>query len=278
MRILVVSITCVAATALVACGGATNQPTEVPASTATQAPATPTQEAATTPQPTAGQAATGQAPSQPQASRPRPTAPPAASAPASGTQNPAPTATAYRPPPPKAEMIEVPAGTVLEMELVDPLSSKTNVVGDTFHAKLTDAVTIGGQDVIPAGSVVEGTVTEAISAKKMTGQASLSLEFSKLTLPDGKSVAISGMLTEKGKKIGKRTGAVVGGSAAGGALLGRIIGKNTKGALIGGLLGAAAGTGVAATQKGQELKLPEGTAFSVETSGPVQVPVPARRS
>src|SRR5882724_10324502 len=276
MKKAMLTIVCFTAAALAGCGGATNQSAGVPASTSNPAPSTPPpapppQEAATTPQPTTGQpAATGQA------ATPRPR--PAAQAHAPGSQNPVPTATAFKAPPAREEMIEVPAGTVLEMEIVEALSSKTNVLGDAFHAKVTDAVTIGGQTVIPEGSIVEGSVTEAVSAKKMSGQASLSLEFSKLTLPDGKSVAISGMLSEKGKKIGRRTGAVVGGSAAGGALLGRIIGKNTKGAVVGGLLGAAAGTGVAATQKGQELKLPEGTAFHIEMTGPAQVPLPTRRS
>jgi hypothetical protein len=175
-------------------------------------------------------------------------------------------------------MIEVPAGTVLEMELVDALSSKTNVVGDTFKATVTDAVEVGGLEVIPAGSVVEGTVTEAVSAKKLSGQASLSMEFNRLVLPDGHSVLISAMLTQKGKKISSRTGAVVGGSAAGGAVLGKIFGKSTKGALVGAALGAAVGTGVAASQKGQELKLPAGAGLSVELQNPVQVPAAPRRS
>jgi len=175
-------------------------------------------------------------------------------------------------------MVEVPAGTVLDMEFIDPLSTRTNVAGDVFTAKVVEGIEVGGVMVIPAGSIVEGTVTEAVSAKKMSGQAKLSLQFSKLTLPDGHTADISAMLSEKGKKIGRRTGGIVGGSAAGGAVLGRIIGKDTKGAVVGGLLGAAVGTGVAASQKGQELKLPAGTGFSVELESSVQVPVPPRRS
>jgi hypothetical protein len=174
-------------------------------------------------------------------------------------------------------MVELPAGTVIEMELAGDLSSKLSKQGDPFTAKVIDPVTMGGVEVIPAGSTVHGTVTQAVSAKQMSGQAVLSLAFTQVTLPDGNEVAISASLTEKGKKIGKRTAGIVGGSAAGGAVLGRIIGKDTKGAVVGALLGAAAGTGIAASQKGQELKLPAGTGLAIEIDSPVRVPVPPER-
>jgi len=174
-------------------------------------------------------------------------------------------------------MVELPAGTVLELELVDALSTRISMAGDTFKARVIDPVSMGGKVVIPLDSIVEGTVTEAVSAKKMTGQASLKLQFTQVKLPSGHSVEISAMLSEKGKKIGKRTAGIVGGSAAGGAVLGRIIGKDTKGAVVGALIGAAAGSGVAASQKGQELKLPAGTGLSIEIETAVQVPVPPER-
>jgi len=203
---------------------------------------------------------------------------PAASTPQASAAKPAQRPPAPRPPePPKPVMVTVPAGTILEMELADPLSTKTNVAGDTFKAKVVEAVSVGGRVVIPADSVVEGSVTQSVSAKKMSGQAALSLQFSKLILPSGQSVAISGMLSEKGKKIGSRTGGIIGGSAAGGAVLGRIIGKDTKGAVVGAVLGAAVGTGIAASQKGQELKLPAGTGLSIELASDAEVSMPPQQ-
>src|SRR6267142_5823028 len=107
----------------------------------------------------------------------------------SAAQPHAPRPAAPRPPsPPKPRMVSVPAGTVLEMELQDPLSTTDNKAGDAFQAKLTDAVSIGGEEVIPAGSIVAGTVTRATSAKKMSGQAVLALQFTRLKLPDGHTV------------------------------------------------------------------------------------------
>jgi len=196
----------------------------------------------------------------------------------SGSSKPAPKPAAPHPAaPPKPIMVRLATGTVLEIELQDQLSTNGNKAGDAFSAKVTDPVSIGGQEVIPAGSIVEGSVTQASSAKKMSGQAVLVLQFTRLTLPDGHSAEINADLTEKGKKLGGRTGGIIGGSAAGGALLGRIIGKDTKGTVIGGLVGAGVGTGIAAAQKGQDLKIPAGTALSIELDSDAEIPVPPHR-
>lgn len=251
---------------LAACSGAP-QETQQASNTTTPPPTeagTPAQDPQAQPaEPPAPQppAPRQQAPSQP--AKPRPAA-----------STPAPTTTAHQPPPPsEPKMVELPAGTVIEMELVDSLSSKTNKAGDTFTAKVIDSVEMGGQMLIPADSMVEGTVTQAVSAKQMTGQAVLTLHFDKVNLPSGDEVPISASLTEKGKKIGKRTAGIVGGSAAGGAVLGRILGKDTKSAVLGAAIGAVAGTGVAASQKGQELKLPAGTGMAIELEEATRVPL-----
>ncbi len=192
----------------------------------------------------------------------------------SGTTATPPAATATAPPQPVVPMIEVPAGTLLQLELKTDLSSGTNVAGDEFKARVLEPVTMGGQVVIPERSRIWGTVTDAASAKKMTGQAHLSLAFEKVELPDGSMHALRASLTEEGVKVGKRTGAVIGGSAAGGALLGKIIGKDTKGAVKGALIGAAIGTGIAAAQKGQDLELPSGTILEIALEEPLRLPEP----
>ena len=203
---------------------------------------------------------------------PAPQRMPSTTAPPPAMPAPQPAAPVATPPPAQMAMVQVPSGTVLEVSLLRNLSTSKNVPGDTFRVELTEPVTLGGQDVIPAGTKILGTVTESISAQKMKGQASLVLEFSEMTFPDGYVTQVDAMLSQKGKKMGKTAGGIIGGSAAGGALLGRIIGKDTKGAVKGALLGAAAGTAIAAAQEGQDIDLPKGTALALELSGPVQVP------
>jgi hypothetical protein len=200
------------------------------------------------------------------------------SAPAQATPPPAQSAPpaaqpASTPAPAGPVMVEIPAGTILELETLRNLDTKNNVAGDRFGARVIDAVLMGGQVAIPEGSIVHGEVTQAISATKMKGQAMLTVNFHTLTLPSKEKVALSAVLSEEGKKIGKRTAGIVGGTAAGAALLGKIVGKDTKSAVKGALIGAAAGTAIAATQDGQELKLPKGTGIAIELLSAITVPV-----
>src|SRR5437867_1290131 len=104
---------------------------------------------------------------------------------------------------------------------------------------------------IPAGSTLEGKVSDVKSAKKGfkdTGGA-LSVQFTRITAPDGHSASIDAGFTKLATgSAGKKAG-IIGGSAAGGALLGKVLGKDAKGAAI---LGGAIGTAVAGSTKGKE--------------------------
>lgn len=190
--------------------------------------------------------------------------PPAATAPAYDQQ-------ATPPPPPAPATVEVPAGTILEAETMRRITTAKIQPGDRFRASTIVPVVVGNEVAIPVGTIIRGVVTEAVSATRMKGQASLVLSFEELRLPDGRRVPISAVLTQEGKEIGKRTAGIVGGSAAGGAVLGRIIGKDTKGTVAGAVVGAAVGTGIAAAQEGQELDLPKGTGVAVQLSAPIQI-------
>lgn len=193
---------------------------------------------------------------------------PAAAAP---TQAASPSSGGQAAPPPEPATVEVPAGTVLEAETMRRITTAKIQPGDRFRASTIVPVVVGKDVVIPVGTIIRGVVTEAVSATRMKGRASLTLTFEELRLPDGQRVPISAVLTQEGKEIGKRTAGIVGGSAAGGAILGKIIGKDTKGAVAGALVGAAVGTGIAAAQDGQELDLPKGTGVAVQLSAPIQV-------
>ena len=92
----------------------------------------------------------------------------------------------------------------------------------------------------------------------------------------GGSENIHGTLLGGEKKAGSSTGKdaeIIVGSGVGGAILGKVIGKSGKATAIGGVLGAATGIGVAAMQKGYEVKLPAGTKLTIVLDNPVQVAV-----
>ncbi len=173
------------------------------------------------------------------------------------------------PPPP----IVVPAGTDLVVITSQPLGSKTSQTGQSFVASVARPVTVGGEEAIPKGSAVSGTVVTAKEKGKIKGEGQLSLALRSLTVR-GQTYQIQTITldsTIKGK--GKRTAATTGGGAAGGALLGGIAGGG-KGAGIGLLLGAGAGLAGGAFTGNKQIELPAETALTFSLTAPLTVPPP----
>ncbi len=234
------------------------QPASQPAPE-TQAPAAePPAPPPPTPQPEPAQP-----PARQQASRPRPTRP-AEAAPAPVPQEPA--------APRRPAMASVPGGTVLSLAMDQEVTSKTAMVGDTFTATVLQAVEVDGAVAIPEGSKVQGSVTEAVAAKRGAGQARLALSFDLLRLPSGHESNIAGTFQEVTESKKKRNAAIIGGSAAGGALLGRILGKDTKGAVVGSIIGGGVGTAVVMGQEGEQVTLAADAPFEIRLEEEIRVP------
>ena len=267
---LSIRIAVVACSAMcVACG--TRQAENPPAADTTQsAPATTTEpatNAAPPPAPT-GSAPAGEPVRPPAAAQAKPPAP----------KRPAATETKPAPAPqraPEPVVKTVAAGTTVDLETIDPLSSKTSKAGDVVRARVVNAVSVDGVVAIPAGTIVQGTVTEATPLNKIGGQAKVIVAFDTIELPGGNRSALKSGFTWAGKsETGKDAGTIAGSTAAG-ALAGRLLSKHdkTKGTLIGAAVGAAVGTGVAAGTKGQEVEVAAGTALTIQLAEPAQVSV-----
>jgi hypothetical protein len=76
----------------------------------------------------------------------------------------------------------------------------------------------------------------------------------------------------KGKGEGKKTAGKVIGGAGLGALIGGIAGGG-KGAGIGALVGIAGGTAIAASKKGEQLRIPGESLLEFRLEQPVKLPV-----
>jgi BON domain len=158
------------------------------------------------------------------------------------------------PPPPPPQKVTIPAGTQLSVRLNDPLDSEKNQVGDTFHGSLSAPIVLDGETVIPSGADVVGRVANVQSAGKFAGASLLTLELTSMTV-NGKTYNVqTNQWTRSGNGKGKSTATKIGGGAAAGAILGALIGGG-KGAAIGAAAGGAGGTGVAAVQKPNQIKL-----------------------
>lgn len=246
---------------------------------------------------------TPQAPSQtptptPPPSEAPPAAPPAAApatAPAEAPQAPPPAETPKPKPPkpkPKAEVetqaeepreaavkpaqvviVTLPAGTTVDLTMVDSIGSRISKTGDLFRARVEKDVLKDGEVVVPAGSTVTGVVTEAVPLGKIGGTAKLAIEFTGTVTPTGESISVHGVFAKQGKSESGKDAATIGGGAAAGAILGRALSKDNKakGTVLGALVGAAAGGAVASKTKGEEIEIPAGTAFQMQTDRPVDV-------
>lgn len=170
-------------------------------------------------------------------------------------------------------VVEVPAGTVMEVEFLEGLSSETSEAGDLFRVRVASDVASDGAVGIPAGSEILGVVTEAVPLKKVGGRAKLALKFTDLVLPSGKTVPIQASLVTEGRNETRKDAATIGGAAAGGAILGRVLSRKdrSRGAVIGAIIGAAAGAAIASKTPGEEVTIDRGTRLDLKLDDELEV-------
>jgi hypothetical protein len=155
----------------------------------------------------------------------------------------------------KKEPVIVPSGTSVTVTLGSALGSKLSQAGQTFTGTVAKDITVGNEVVIPKGSTVAGTVTDAKALGKFKGGAVLDIRLDSINL-NGYDMPVqtaARSFTEKGK--GKRTAVLTGGGAALGGIIGAIAGGG-KGAAIGAAAGAGAGAGGSAFTGNKEIVLP----------------------
>lgn len=144
------------------------------------------------------------------------------------------------------------------------ISSGSAKPGDGFTAEVvSDVQDAAGRVVIPAGSLVSGTITDVKSAPNPSSPGTLTLALNSVAV-NGRSypmhASIDSLATQRsGRSINGSDALKVGVGAAAGAIVGQIIGKNPKGTIIGAVVGAAAGGVYAAATKDADIILPAGT-------------------
>ena len=180
----------------------------------------------------------------------------------------------------------VASNTVIRVRMNSTISSKTARLGDTFTTTVTEPVySSTGVVVIPVGATVTGRVDSVVPAANKGKAGSIDAHFTSVRLPNGRSRAINGSLTDlsSGKTSSDNEGGAsakgmqhrkvifIGGGAAGGALLGAAIGGG-KGALIGGILGAGGGFLGDRLTKGPNAEVKSGTEIGVWLNQSITMP------
>jgi hypothetical protein len=185
----------------------------------------------------------------------------------------------------------LPANQYFRLRMNQTLNSSISRVGDRFQSTVVTPVYVGGVEVVPAGSIVEGRITSVSPARTRGREGQIGVQFDSLVLPDGTKHQLDGALTElqdtrsgnvdaendvKGKSSEKRNIGYIGGGTVGGAVLGGVIGGG-KGAGIGAAIGASAGVAGVMLTKGNEAELRSGTEVGMITTRPITFHVRSER-
>jgi hypothetical protein len=178
----------------------------------------------------------------------------------------------YEPVVERVELV-VDSGSVLGVRLDDPVSSATARVEDRVTAVVTREVIVNGRTAIPAGSRVEGYVSDVQPGGKFRDKARIGLTFTTLVLSPSERLSIqTETIFREGESPSAEATSKIGASAVVGTVLGAIIGGK-KGAAVGGAAGAAGGTAVVAAGGRNDAVLAAGTPLTLRLTEPVTVVV-----
>jgi hypothetical protein len=170
----------------------------------------------------------------------------------------------------------IPAGTTLRVVLENSVGSDISRVEDTVRGHLARAVVVDGRTIVPAGSAVTGSVTQAVRSAKVKGRARLGVRFHTLAV---NGEANSGderyrIQTATWSRVApgtkKMDAAKIAVPATGGAIIGALV-DGKKGAGIGALVGGGGGTAVVLTTRGKEVRLGRGAVLLIRLTSPVTV-------
>lgn len=169
------------------------------------------------------------------------------------------------------------AGGTIDATMSQTITSRSSKPGETVSTTVdADTKDARGRVVIPAGSVLELTITEITPAKNR-GQkdGTLVLQVAGVTVRgqrypvDGRVTTVSHTLQGRGVTVGEVEKVAVG--TAIGAVAGQVIGGNTRGAVIGGVVGAAGGTAVAIQTASRDVVVSAGSGVTITLTGPLTV-------
>ncbi len=182
----------------------------------------------------------------------------------------------------------VPAGTRLPLRLMQTLNTKTAAEGDRVLLETTFPISVDGRIVIPAGTQVNATLTEAKRPGRVKGRAQLYIRFDTIILDNGTTrdfrARLSGAEPGSGK-VDRGEGGIegdgdkagdagtVGKTTAAGAGIGTVVGSATGnpglGTAVGAAAGAAAGLGRVLGSRGPDIDMAKGAAIEMVLDRPL---------
>ncbi len=184
---------------------------------------------------------------------------------------------------------EVAEGTILRARLRGSITTTATQSGAPFTAELIEPLMHMGRVVAPAGSLVQGRVTEIRGGKRIKGEALIHLQAEELTLPDGSRLPLRASVIDTDQTAENRTDSegnilrkdhpkqtlaaaslATGSAAAAGGLI-----AGPAGALVGAGLGAGVST-VLWLKQDRQTQLPPDALLVLALSSPLRLTSPVR--
>jgi hypothetical protein len=177
-----------------------------------------------------------------------------------------------------ARELSIPAGTKVPLELKHAISTHGSRTGDAVYAETTFPVVANDRVLIPAGTYVQGRISQIQRGGRVKGRAQVLMHFTSLIYPSGYTVLLPGAVEnapgadktgvkdqegtlQKDGQTGSKAGTVA--TAAGtGAVVGGLS-RGGEGALIGAGVGGAVGTAIAMLTRGDDVKLDAGSTIEM---------------
>lgn len=199
-----------------------------------------------------------------------------------------------------AKTKRIPAGTVLKLQLIDPVNTVAENAGDSFSAMLLKDETSGASVILPAGSIIRGCISKIKPVRRLSRGAVLYLDFDHVVTPNGRQLPLSlsvcnradltddgGIFGSKGygealKKNWVRTVEITKNATQFGSDIGdeAFVGATyitTPVCAFGGVVGGGAylvgDSIIDLFRKGDDVILKQGTVLDVTLTAPIDVPV-----
>jgi hypothetical protein len=151
----------------------------------------------------------------------------------------------------KARWINIPAGLLVKVRILDELNSVKNKPGDRFRLVVTDTVSDGQAILFPQGTIGEGVLGEVTQPDNLGRDAQLRIEFAEIRALDATPVRL--FYGSKALKMVRSRQLAFGASAAG------MLAFGPGGILLGLVV------------KGKGTTIPVGTEFYLEITQPVRI-------
>jgi hypothetical protein len=185
-----------------------------------------------------------------------------------------------------AQEITLPAGTKLPLALKHAITTKSAHDGDAVYAETTFPIVINSKIIIPAGSYVQGSISNVKRPGRVKGRAEVLVHFNTLILPNGYTLLLPGAVdnvpgmdngkmkdkegTIQGESTKGRDAARIAEAAGTGGLIGAAA-DGGKGAAVGGAGGGLIGLAAVLFSRGPDLRLEAGSTMETVLERPITV-------